>query len=128
MGWNLRFWRRARTAPGVNLNWSRSGPSVSVGPRGAKVSVGRMGIRRTVGIPGTGLFATNQQSWSSLRDTKRPRPVSDPGPTVRPAPDSHAAVAPPGCDVERCGFCGGQVGTEMRCGMCGEPAERWRDA
>ena len=93
MGWNLRFWRRTRIAPGVNLNWSRSAPSVSVGPRGAKVSVGRTGIRRTVGIPGTWLFATDQESWSSLRGTERPRPGCHPGPTVRPAPDSHAAVA-----------------------------------
>jgi hypothetical protein len=116
MGWNLRFWRRARTAPGVNLNWSWSGPSVSVGPRGAKVSVGRMGIRRTVGIPGTGLFATDQASLRSLRDTDRPRPASDRG------------AAPAAGDVERCGLCGRPVGTDGRCVMRDQPVEQWRDA
>jgi len=89
----------------------------------------RTRIRRTVWTPGTGLFATdNQESWSSLGDTNRPHPVRDPWPTVRSAPDSHAAVAPAGCDVESCGFCGGQVGTDRRCRMCGQPVERRRDA
>ncbi len=57
-GWHTRLWRRIRVAPGVTVNLSKSGPSLSVGPRGAKVTVGRRGIRQTVGIPGTGLFAT----------------------------------------------------------------------
>jgi hypothetical protein len=55
----LRFFRRMTLAPGVRMNLSRSGPSLSFGVRGAHVTVGRRGVRRTVGVPGTGLFYTS---------------------------------------------------------------------
>ena len=42
----------------MRLNLSRSGPSLSLGVRGAHVTVGKRGVRRTVGIPGTGIFYT----------------------------------------------------------------------
>lgn len=54
----FRFWRRIRIAPGVTLNLSRSGGSLSFGPRGAKFTVGPRGGRYTLGVPGTGLFYT----------------------------------------------------------------------
>jgi Protein of unknown function (DUF4236)/Bacterial Ig-like domain len=41
----------------VSANLSKSGPSLSVGVRGAHVTVGRTGVRRTVGLPGSGSFA-----------------------------------------------------------------------
>ena len=129
MGWHLRFWRRAKIAPGVTLNLSKSGPSVSVGPRGTKVTVGRRGVRQSIGIPGTGLFATNQRSWNSLRGghTELSDPEGDPRPAVDPTALVDAAPAPTRVAVEACGFCGGQVGTDGRCEMCGQPVERWRD-
>ncbi len=67
MGWHLRFWRRLRVSPGVAVNMSRSIPSVSVGPRSAKVTVGRRGIHPTVGIPCTGIYATIQEGWDTVR-------------------------------------------------------------
>ena len=36
-----------------------SGPSLSLGLRGAHVTIGPKGIRRTIGVPGSGLFATD---------------------------------------------------------------------
>jgi len=45
----FRFFRRMKIAPGLTLNLSKSGPSLSFGQRG---------VRRTVGIPDTGLFYT----------------------------------------------------------------------
>jgi hypothetical protein len=42
----------------VTLNLSKSGGSLSFGPRGAKFTIGSRGKRATVGIPGTGLFYT----------------------------------------------------------------------
>jgi len=54
----FRFWRRIRLAPGVTLNLSKSGPSLSVGPRGAKYTVSARGSRMTAGLPGTGMFYT----------------------------------------------------------------------
>ena len=54
----LRFWRRMRVAPGVTMNLSKRGGSLSFGPRGAKYTMGTSGRRGTVSLPGTGLFYT----------------------------------------------------------------------
>jgi hypothetical protein len=61
----VRFFRRVRLAPGISLNLSGGGPSVSFGVRGAHMTLGRSGVRRTVGIPWTGLFYTSRQGWHS---------------------------------------------------------------
>ncbi len=61
----IRFFRRIKIAPGVSLNFSKSGGSLSLGPRGAKVTAGRRGIRRTVGLPGTGLFYTDHKNYGT---------------------------------------------------------------
>jgi len=55
----FRFWRKIRIAPGVTLNLSKSGGSLSLGVRGAHFTVGPHGKRVTAGIPGTGLFYTS---------------------------------------------------------------------
>jgi len=62
---SLRFFHRVRIAPGVTLNLAKHGPSVSFGVRGAHLTVGRSGIRRTVGIPGTGVFYSSHDGWHS---------------------------------------------------------------
>jgi hypothetical protein len=59
----FRFYRRLRIAPGLSVNLSRSGPSLSVGVRGAHVTVGRKGVTRTVGLPGTGMFFTSRMGF-----------------------------------------------------------------
>jgi hypothetical protein len=61
----IRVFRRVRLAPGVTLNLAKRGPSVSFGVRRAHVTLGRTGIRRTVGLPGTGVFYTAQSGWHS---------------------------------------------------------------
>lgn len=66
----LRFYRRVRIIPGVDINLSRSGPSLSVGVRGAHVTFGRGRVTRTVGLPGTGIFYTHTDgSHSGLHST-----------------------------------------------------------
>lgn len=67
----VRLFRRVRIAPGLSFNLAKRGPSLSVGMRGAHVALGRSGIRRTVGIPGTGIFATSQDGWHSGIHTGR---------------------------------------------------------
>ncbi len=57
---SFRFFRRKHLMPGVQLNVSKSGPSLSLGVRGAHVTVGRRGVTRTAGIPGTGIFYTSR--------------------------------------------------------------------
>ena len=53
MGWRYRS--SIRILPGLRINLSKSGASLSVGRRGATVNLGRRGIRTTVGLPGSGL-------------------------------------------------------------------------
>jgi hypothetical protein len=73
----LRFQRRIRIAPGLRLNLSRSGISTSVGGRGAWTTFGPRGRRRiTLGLPGSGLFWTEQ--WRA-----RAGGASGPGRLVR---------------------------------------------
>jgi hypothetical protein len=60
---NFRFYRRMRIFPGLSVNLSKSGPSLTFGVRGAHVTVGKSGIRRTVGIPGTGLYYTSHSGY-----------------------------------------------------------------
>lgn len=57
----LRFYRRIRVAPGLTLNLSKRGASISAGVRGAHVTVGTHGTRETVGLPGTGISYTATQ-------------------------------------------------------------------
>lgn len=56
---SFRFYRRLKIFPGLSVNLSKSGPSLSVGMRGAHVTFGRNGVRKTVGIPGTGIYYTS---------------------------------------------------------------------
>lgn len=56
----FRFFKRIKLLPGVHLNLTKRGASVSAGPRGAKVTVGTSGVRGTVGLPGTGLYYTTK--------------------------------------------------------------------
>ena len=62
---NFRFYRRINLFPGLSLNLSKSGPSVTVGMRGAHLTLGRRGITRTVGIPGTGVYYTSRSGYHS---------------------------------------------------------------
>lgn len=51
----FRFRKIIRLAPGVRLNLSKSGGSVSLGGRGVTVNFGKKGARGTLGLPGSGL-------------------------------------------------------------------------
>src|SRR4051812_46312832 len=64
----FRFRRSMSLLPGVRINLSGSGPSLSIGPRGFHYTVGPKGTRVTAGIPGTGL------SWSEYAPDARSRP------------------------------------------------------
>ena len=56
----LRLWRRFSIAPGLRLNVSKRGVSASVGRRGTWLTTGPRGKRATLGLPGSGLFLTQQ--------------------------------------------------------------------
>jgi tetratricopeptide (TPR) repeat protein len=56
----FRFFRRVRLLPGLSLNLSKGGLSLSAGVPGARLTVGTSGVRATAGIPGTGLYYTEK--------------------------------------------------------------------
>jgi hypothetical protein len=56
MGW--RYHKSVRLFPGVRLNMSKSGPSVSVGVPGFHENFSARGRRTTVSLSGTGLSYT----------------------------------------------------------------------
>src|ERR1700690_3951675 len=73
----LRFYKRMHLFPGVSVNVTRSGPSLTVGVRGAHVTVGRTGVTRTVGLPGTGVFYTSRAgAHSGYHSAKHDEPVT----------------------------------------------------
>jgi hypothetical protein len=51
----FRFQKRISLFPGIRLNLSKSGASVTVGKPGLSVNLGKDGATGNVGIPGTGL-------------------------------------------------------------------------
>lgn len=64
----LRFYRRIPLIPGVRLNATTRGLSVSVGHRGAWYTVGANGRRTaTLGWPGTGLRYTASRGGGAPR-------------------------------------------------------------
>ncbi len=78
---SFRFFRRIRIAPGISLNLSKGGLSVSAGPPGAKFTVGTRGTRATISLPGTGLSYTVSDPLGQARSGTQRR--SDPVPASR---------------------------------------------
>ena len=62
----LRFRKSLRLVPGLRLNLSKRGASLSVGGKGVTANLGSRGVRTTVGIPGTGLSYTTRPAASSV--------------------------------------------------------------
>ena len=52
----FRFYKRVSIIPGLRVNLSKSGPSLSIGHRGAWYTIGHHHRRVTLGLPGTGLY------------------------------------------------------------------------
>jgi hypothetical protein len=67
------LFRRKNLLPGLRVNLSKSGPSLSVGVRGAHVTFGRRGVTRTLGIPGTGVFYTSRSGRHTEPSPERQR-------------------------------------------------------
>src|SRR6266550_2590814 len=83
----FRFRRTFKIVPGVRLNLSGSGASVSLGPRGLHFTIGPHGTRTTVGLPGSGISWTAYQAYSS---GNRSSSSSRPAPNRADAPSNEA--------------------------------------
>ncbi|HEX7775584.1 MAG TPA: DUF4236 domain-containing protein [Parvibaculum sp.] len=60
----FRFRKSLSILPGVKINLSKTGGSLSLGGRGASVNLGRKGVKTTVGLPGSGMSYSEQESYS----------------------------------------------------------------
>ncbi len=67
----FRYHRSRQLFPGVRLNSSKSGLSISLGGKGARVNIGPKGVRSTVGLPGSGMSYVKQASWSRINAVKQ---------------------------------------------------------
>lgn len=63
----FRFQKRIRLLPGIRLNLSKTGASVTVGKTGLSVNLSKDGATGNVGIPGTGLAYREKISSSSMQ-------------------------------------------------------------
>jgi hypothetical protein len=69
--------RTTHLCPGLSVNLSRSGPSLTLSVRGAHATLGRDRITKTVGLPGTGIFYTSRQgTHTGYHSAKRDAPVT----------------------------------------------------
>jgi len=57
---SFRFRRNLRVAPGIRINLSKAGASLSLGRRGATLNFSGRGTKATVGLPGSGLSSTRR--------------------------------------------------------------------
>ena len=78
----LRFRRSVKLAPGIRMNFSGSGVSWTLGPRGASVGIGKRGTYLNSGIPGTGLYARERMGGSSAGGRVRASSYSNMSVTV----------------------------------------------
>jgi hypothetical protein len=81
----FRFQKRISIMPGLRLNLSKHGPSLSIGRRGAWFTIGSRGTRATIGIPGTGI------SWS---ESSKSTHVHQLAPTQKPTPHQTVITVP----------------------------------
>jgi tetratricopeptide (TPR) repeat protein len=69
---SLRFRKSIRVAPGLKVNFTKTGIGMSVGGRGARYSVHSSGRHTaSVGLPGTGLSFVSTSSHKNARGTRR---------------------------------------------------------
>jgi hypothetical protein len=76
----IRFRRTFKLFPGVKINVSKGGISVTVGPRGAKLNFSRRGVKQTIGIPGSGLSESSyivKNEPDSKKDDDKDRKSED---------------------------------------------------
>lgn len=69
----LRFRKSVKVLPGIKLNFSKSGTSMTVGKRGMSANFSSRGTRTTIGIPGTGLSYTSYSNKPGTPKVKSPQ-------------------------------------------------------
>lgn len=95
---SFRFFTRKKLFPGITLNMSKSGPSLSFGPRGLKHTIGPRGSRSTVGLPGSGLHYSVQHGKSRRKKVEQSSSVS---PALEALPPESYRIDPATASAKR---------------------------
>ncbi|NBP40690.1 MAG: DUF4236 domain-containing protein, partial [Betaproteobacteria bacterium] len=67
----FRFYKGLRLLPGVRVNFSKRGASLSLGGRGLSVNLSPSGVRTTVGVPGSGVsYRSPTYPWAKPAGAK----------------------------------------------------------
>ena len=67
----MRYRKRVKICKGLNVNFSLSGPSVTVGGKGCSVNFGKKGTYLNTGIPGTGFYDRHKLGGSGTEKDKK---------------------------------------------------------
>jgi tetratricopeptide (TPR) repeat protein len=94
----LRFFTLIKLFPGITINMSKSGPSLSFGPRGLKHTIGPRGSRSTVGLPGSGLHYSVQHGKSRRKKVEQSSSVS---PALEALPPESYRIDPATASAKR---------------------------
>ncbi len=78
----LRLRKSIKLMPGLKLNLSKSGMSLTAGRRGACVNFSSRGTRATVGMPGTGISYSAKLGGTRAR-AAAPQPVMEATPRLK---------------------------------------------
>jgi tetratricopeptide (TPR) repeat protein len=90
----MRFRRSVNIAPGIKVNFTKTGVGMTFGGRGAHYSINSSGRRtRTIGLPGTGLYYQSVSGGSHHQATHR-QAVSSPSPQWPTSQAVPGAVVP----------------------------------
>jgi hypothetical protein len=74
----LRFQKRITIFKGLTINLSKTGASVSVGPRGAKLNIRGDQVTGNIGIPGTGIsYRQRLDSQQSSEQSAHVEPLQE---------------------------------------------------
>jgi hypothetical protein len=91
----FRFRRSVKLFPGLKVNLSKSGASLSLGGRGFHYTVGAKGTRVTAGIPGTGLSWTEYAPHTNHSSTSGSAQSNSISNLARIVPATPAAFSEP---------------------------------
>ncbi len=73
----IRFRKSFKIFPGVKVNFSKGGVSLSVGKPGATLNISKRGVRQTIGLPGSGVSETSYLFKNDSKSDKEKDKESD---------------------------------------------------
>jgi hypothetical protein len=82
----IRFRRSFTLFPGVKVNVSKGGTSITVGKRGFHLNFSKRGVRQTVGLPGSGISQTSYLYKNDPDDETEQREEKEEAESVEAAP------------------------------------------